>query len=273
MKFQILVVSISTERKHELERQIKKLRLRNHVNIIYINAATPENSKQYLEGADKSSYNEICCALSHFYCLEMACLQSSPEFTLVLEDDVSFHKTDFLNVIYELIENWDTLVTPNQIVSIGWVPMGSRYKYNKLPVHSRLSYREDAKLITRHNWGTQGYLFRKQDIQQLTKDLLRPTFTELRSYIENYNKENDTNVCPITIDNMIFKILKQAIVFPPVLIERKVKSHLGHINWSHSWPYLFKKNDPHLKEYFPVSDSRITKLKKKLRGWITPLHV
>lgn len=252
MKFQILIVSISPQRKRELELQIQALRLRDHVNIIYINASTPENSKEYLRGAEKKSYNEICCALSHIHCLEMACLRSSPEFTLVLEDDISFHKTHFLNVIHELIDTWDTVVYPNQIVSIGWVPMTSRNKYRKMPTHSKLQFKKGARLINRHNWGTQGYMFRKQDIQDLTKELLRPSFLELRSFIEKYNKIHGTSACTITIDNMIFKILKQTIVYPPILIERKVDSHMGHKNWSYCWPHLFSMNDPELDEYFPI---------------------
>ena len=252
MKFQILIVSISPQRKRELELQIQALRLRDHVNIIYINASTPENSKEYLRGAEKKSYNEICCALSHIYCLEIACLRSSPEFTLILEDDISFHKTHFLNAVSELIDTWDTVVYPNQIVSIGWVPMEKKETYDKMPAHANLKFMKDAKLITRHNWGTQGYLVKKQQIKDLTKKLSRPTFTELRIYIEKYNKKHGTHADSVTIDNMIFKILKQAIVYPPILIERQVDSHLGHRNWSYCWPHMFSKNDPRLNDYFPV---------------------
>jgi hypothetical protein len=246
MNYQIVVINASKQRKKEMENQFNLLNLHDKVNIVYLPAATPENSQHYLptDGYTDQQKKYICCGLSHLYCLEFACLRSSPEFTVILEDDVALHKIHFTNAIEELIEKWNSFHI-FKIASLGWVPADTRGFFDRLK-YIPLHFKEDTRLIPIYVSGFQAYIVRKKDIQPILPTLLYPTYKDFENYVEEYKKKYNMNwLKPISIDSVLNGILKQCAVYPPVVIERKTESLLEHNNWGKYWNKWFA--DPYSK--------------------------
>lgn len=250
MTYQIVIISISHERKTFMEKQLEKLNIKNNIRIHYIRPATPENSKHYLP-TNSTKTSVICCALSHLYCLEYACLSSSPEFTVIIEDDAVFHKTQFVNCIEEIIERWDNIIYPRKIASLGWVPVENPEWYDKLRISHSLRCLNGTGITYIFNPGLQCYIVRKKDIKPLLSTILYSTYEELDKYIENYKKNNnDTYINSYAVDYFLPTLLGQAVVFPPVVIENSFHSTLQHDNWKLYWNAFFKGKEKRLDDYF-----------------------
>lgn len=253
MSYQIVVISVSKERREYLERQFQKLNIKDkNIRIHYIRAATIENSQDYLPNNTNINLNfsVLCCARSHLFCLEYACLSSSPEFTLILEDDVVLHKTQFFNVIEEIIERWDEVIVPRKIVSLGWVPVETPEWYDKLRIFHTLKCLNGSGITYIINPGLQAYLVRKKDIRPILSTLLYSTYQELDIYIEKYKKEhNDKYMNSRTIDYYLNVILGQAVVYPPIAIEKDFSSTLNHNNWNNYWSRFFKNREKRLDDF------------------------
>ena len=98
MNYQFIVISISEERKKLIEYQFNCLK--KECKVIYMEECVPSNSGEYIKDIlDESDKKKVCCVKSHFKALEIASNDSSTDFSIVLEDDVAFHKSQFLNVI------------------------------------------------------------------------------------------------------------------------------------------------------------------------------
>ena len=123
---------MSDERKKIIEQQYTDLKLTAPLYFLP-NPASISNSTDYLpsdiDQKDQTTLKVLCCARSHIRALEFASREESPEFTIILEDDVAMHKSQFTNGIEEIITNWNTLIYPNKMASIGWIPFRNYEEY------------------------------------------------------------------------------------------------------------------------------------------------
>jgi GR25 family glycosyltransferase involved in LPS biosynthesis len=240
--YQYLVISISDKRKEELEKQFSYLNIKEPIHFLQ-NPATLSNSKDYLpQDGNNETHKVMCCARSHIRALEYACDDKSPEFTIIFEDDVALHKYQFTNAVREIITQWDTLIYPKKMASIGWIPLNNYSKYTNIESPRSLKCIDGSKFLDLFVYGMQAYIVRKRDILPLIKHFVHPTFVEMRDHI-NSMKFTDLpeNYEMIACDGYINKILGQTVVFPPLCIEQVTTSTLGHDNWNPEiWNNFFK---------------------------------
>jgi GR25 family glycosyltransferase involved in LPS biosynthesis len=251
MNYQIIIISICEKRKEMIKKQLEMLNLTD-IQTVYINPATIENSKQYLpkDITDENTLKIICKTLSHLYCLEYAGLKSSPEYSIILEDDVAFHKIHFRNAIEEIISQWDSSFPHCKMVSIGWIPMNRKF-VEEITTFKRLYYSTGSRIIHLYACGSQGYIVRKKDIANEIKNLLYPTYDELKTYISQYKETHKIqhSFDSVAVDGFLNTILNQHVLYPPLLIEQKMPSHVGHNNWSYWNNYFNSPYHKRLDEY------------------------
>lgn len=248
--YQFVVISLNKERKERIESQFQSLNIQD---VYYMDAATIENSKDYLPetGYTEIEKKTICCARSHLFCLEYACLQSSPEYTIILEDDVALHKTQLINAIEEIVRRWDHEFVQCGLISLGWIPIESYEVYSNFNPIARLQYAEGSKILRLINSGLQMYIVKKSRIKGIIPFFICPTFLRLKQIIDHYKQQskNTTLNCMIA-DLFINVIIPQGIVHPPLAIEQQITSSLHHRNWILYWSKYFKHREARLKDYF-----------------------
>ena len=250
--YQFIVVTASNERKQLMEEQFSTLNL--PVDVHYLEASIPSNSQAYLKdcGKEEREYGVLCCTRSHIRALEYASQNKDKyEYSIILEDDVAFLKNGFLSKIEEVIGNWNKYEN-HKIVSIGWVPCGNYETYTKFD--ETLSD-DTIKIITdRYFPGTQGYIVKNDDIPYMDS-LVRPTYIEMDDKLKTLNiyKELATHFGEkqntVTTDVLINRLFKQAIVFPPLMIEMDIPSMLGHNNINNYWATYFKGHETERDKY------------------------
>ena len=248
--YQFVVITLNQERKQKIEHQFKALEIDD---VYYMNAATIENSKDYLPetGYSEMEKRVICCMRSHLFCLEFACLQSSPEYTIILEDDVALHKTQLVNAIEEIIQRWDRELLQCGLISLGWVPIESYDMYSNYPPIVRLRYAEGSKVIRVINSGLQMYIVKKSRIKSIIPLLICPTFLRLKQIIDYYKSQSkNTTLNAMVADMFINIIISQGLVHPPLAIEQNITSSLRHRNWDLFWSKYFDQREARLKDYF-----------------------
>lgn len=257
MNYQFIVISISEERKKLIEDQFKHLK--KECKVIYMEACIPSNSEEYIKDIiDESDKKKACCVKSHFEALEIASNDSSTDFSIILEDDVAFHKSQFLNVIEEFIQEWDTKVAPNKMVSLGWVPCKNYSDYPPRPFTGTLKSILGSKIFDHFKAvGLQCYMVRKKDIQTIdfmfkidTYDLLRFGFIKFLEMTKINFVHPNINDIVIPADHMINWFLDHKIFFPPIAIEQETKSTLGHNNGSIYWDVFFEGYEMIKDDYF-----------------------
>ncbi len=252
MTYQYLVISINDERKDIMKKQVLDLELNAPVHFLP-NVATISNSTEYLPKDETIETQKVlCCALSHIRALEYACHDSSPDFTVICEDDVAMHKFNFTNCVEEIITNWSSLIYPNKMALIGWIPVNNYTHYTKIHSDRSLKSLEDSKLLSLSVYGMQAYIVRKCDILPLIKHFVHPTFEEMRNHINSMNfphleKYYEMKAC----DGFINKILGSTVLFPPLCIEQDTPSTLGHNDTNfRMWKYFFENNASVKKNYY-----------------------
>jgi GR25 family glycosyltransferase involved in LPS biosynthesis len=247
--FQCIVITCNAERRKHMEAQFAALR--PGVPIHFLEASTPANSADYLPKepfAEKDAEKRLalCCARSHIRAMEFAGRPESPPFSVILEDDVALHKTQFFNTVKEVITLWSTRVAPrkNRYVSLGWIPSSPFEEYVKRPSVCELkcvfgSSLQDGAYIV----GMQAYLVRREDMWNYGINFEFPTYLQLRDHVRRLRvvdmKEDDE---VIHIDHYLPRMLGQSVVFPPVAIETNVSSSLGHSNYIY-WHHYFKDRE------------------------------
>lgn len=248
--YQFVVISLNQDRKQKIKNQFDKIGV---TDVYYMNAATIDNSIDYLPsfGYSEQEKKVICCCRSHLYCLEFACLKSSPEYTIILEDDVAFHKTQLINGIEEIIQRWDSELIQCGLVSLGWVPIESHDFYAKYKPLIHLRYGEGSKVLQLINSGLQMYIVKKSRIQHIIPYLIHPTFLQMKQVIENYKSQTKNSILnPMVADLFINVIIPPAIVFPPLAIEQQTESTLEHNNWELYWKPYFSHIIKRLDDYY-----------------------
>lgn len=258
--YQFIVICGNNTRKNMMVQQFALLK--QIVNVHYLDASTPSNSEEYLNGYDGSERNRkfICCSRSHIRALEFAST-SKYEYSIILEDDVAFYKEKFLNLIEEIIDNWSEYKL-HKMVSIGWVPTRNYSTFlNMKSEYNKLKCVPDTKVRYTCVSGMQGYIVKNNDIPYLDY-LIQPTFINQYNKITSnpdivkmlesaHKKQLDTvfDLNLMTIDNYLNIIFNQCIIFPPLMIEQNIPSMLGHNNICDYWVNYFNGHETERDKY------------------------
>ncbi len=255
MSFQFIVISVSEERKRIMEKQFMDLGIKVPLQFLE-SPSLVSNSQDYLPNyiEDKNTLKIICCSRDHLRAIEHACKDDAPEFTVICEDDIAVHKTQFINGIEEIIANWDTHIAPNKMASIGWIPCNNYSSYISVESKHTLKCVLGSKILSdRFAPGTQAYIVRKKEVQPFIKHLIHPTFDQFKTHILSMKIPtipNETYL--IAIDMYINRILEQALIFPPLAVEQDTASLIGHNNTTNYWNTFFKDYECIKKNYYSL---------------------
>lgn len=255
MSYEFICISISDERKTHLLKQWDDLGIDKRLHFLE-NPATLLNSQDYFPNDLKDEYlmKAICCSRSHLRAIEYACREDASEFSVIFEDDIGVHKTQFINGIEEIISTWDTCVSPDRIASIGWVPCNNYQTYLNAPSNHTLKCILGSKILhDRYAPGLQAYIIRKKDILPFVKHLIKPTLEELRTSLHSLHFPNlPKDDTLIATDSFLNRIFGQAIVFPPIVIEQQFQSLIGHNNGQLYWNNFFKDYECIKNNYYSI---------------------
>lgn len=250
---QIIFIVGNEERKQALIRQLQELDI--PFAVYFLKASLPENTQDYLP-QDETEYQKrhICISRSHIRAIEHASLDSSPDLSIIMEDDAAFHKEYFVPAVLEILEKWDTLLYKNEhMLSLGWVPMHN-YKYYEIKQEpTYLSSVPGSKAVPSYVWGLQAYMIKRSSAQKFIPIIKKNTHKEFVQSICTYkpDKIKEEN-CKI-VDHWVNKLLGQVPHFPLLVIEQKnTKSMVGtDVKFEiHPWDNLFIGKEDEQKRYW-----------------------
>ena len=133
--YQFIIISVDPNRLNKTMNILNEIN-KNNKNIITINGFAPDNSQDYFVDSPESykqndKYNKIlmCVVRSHMKAIEIASLDTSSEFSIILEDDITVVRDNFIDIIEELISNWDDISSTHtdknnssvELMHIGWL--------------------------------------------------------------------------------------------------------------------------------------------------------
>jgi hypothetical protein len=256
MNYQFIVISGCENRKQKMVELFRQLDINNDI-IYYLKASTPENSKEYIDGSEKSMEKIICCAKSHFRAIEYAASNNSPEYSIIIEDDAAFHKTYFIKVIEEIIANWNLHFEHCHYVSLGWIPCNTYDSYltkEKKKIKSISDIDENICFLSDfYNVGLQCYIVKKSKIIDVSLLLNQNTYdnfkNEIKLHFENKYGNKYNNYSCEAVDILLNRLMHFSIIFPPLVIEQDVKSLLGHDNKTHYWNKFFHNHEDNITNY------------------------
>ena len=171
-RIQFVIVSGSEERKQRLQQQFSELKIECPIYYLEAKILDVEAGDDYVpSNATLIERRTILSTRSHICAIELAGKETSPEFTLILEDDVALHKTEFKSTLADIVNNFDTLVKPHSnVLSLGWIPI---YNYsNYVERKSDYPLGDKHKLLLVLTPGTQAYLIKK-DVAKAYTPLLK----------------------------------------------------------------------------------------------------
>ena len=296
--YQFIIISVDQNRLNKTTNILNEIN-KNNKPIIPLNGFTPENSEEYFIGTPEyykinHDYNKrvMCVVRSHMKAIEIASLDTSSEFSIILEDDVTFHKELFIDIIEELIANWDNIsgtIDDNnnstiEFMHIGWSPLGN-YKLieqenHRRTFHYKLKTTNNHTLIRICNVGAEAYIIRKKVLHYIRDIYTSPTYQIWRNMITQYlkNKNIDityfnkifNNLNAIPVDHILFFLFyKPCAIFPPIVIERFFEqstiSKIYHNNsFQDIWLPFFKDYETKIRDYigneeFPIYFNNIDK--------------
>ena len=249
---QILVINTDLKRRELLLQQFTELKI--PYPITYVKTYIPGNSKDYLpepKAIGKSpTMKELCCARSHFSAIEVAAADTSPTYSVILEDDVALHRTLFVPYLTYLKEHWKNFSEEDVMVSLGWI---SPIVYTQLRQMLGKTYKGWPVLIGNiQACGLQAYMIHRDTAKKLVPIVVHKTF-------EDFSKALESLKIPFIrkgegiVDLIMPYLLRQHCVFPILAIEQKVESSLGHDNETFYWTPFFKGNE-HLRTNYWSDD-------------------
>ena len=262
MNYQFIIISVLESRKQ------KTTELLNHVNkhnkpIIHIKGSTPDCDDGFTSGCKDDPYysnylKEICCIKSHMKALEYAALDTSPECSIILEDDTTFYKENFIEIVEETISILKNDSNNIQICYLGWIPV-EKYDFlknrNDIMQPIKLTTDKDIKFLKLGVSGCQGYLIQKRHLYNKAKIYTSPTYhdwkTNALDYIHPKLKDTINTNKVIVIDAILFYIFfVPSVMFPPIIIERQDEvSLLNHNNIENFWKPFFMGREEELEKY------------------------
>jgi GR25 family glycosyltransferase involved in LPS biosynthesis len=245
MNIQFIVISLNEDRRRRIEQQFKELNV--PFPIHYLQASTPDTSQSYINKNKQSPdiIKHMCCDLSHLRAIEYAGLDSSPEYSVIFEDDVALHKTAFIDAVKELATHWDNT---KSMVSLGWVPCSNYESY--VPAKSIYTLKSSPKhkiIRDRCIVGLQAYMLKRDTAKTTANTILKGTYDEYNTYCNTILKKNETFHA---FDVFIHIHLEISFIFPPLAIEQDIPSTLGHKNELEYWPRFFKGYEQVRDEYW-----------------------
>jgi GR25 family glycosyltransferase involved in LPS biosynthesis len=260
MSYQFIVITACEKRKQKMIELFKELNISDNL-IYYLQASTPENSEEYfmdapiMEDKDKKI---ICCAKSHFRAIEYATRNESTEYSIIIEDDAAFHKTDFLKIIEEIISNWEKHFKYCHYISLGWVPCNNYHYYesmeNKIKIQSISDINNKYVFYnTFYAPGAQCYMVKKHKIKEISQILNKSTFIlfkeSIRNFMDSKYGTDFEEFCYVSVDILLNRMMLFRVLFPPLVIEQKnTISLLGHQN-PDIWDIFFKGHEEEMKNY------------------------
>jgi GR25 family glycosyltransferase involved in LPS biosynthesis len=255
MNYQFIVVSVNEQRKKIMEEQFTKLDKK--YKVIFIEGFTPSNSEEYLSDISNDfNKREACCTRSHLKALQIAGNEESLDFSIILEDDVAFHKTQFINVIEEFIKNWEEKVYPSKMISLGWVPIKNYSEYLNRPSVGSIKSILGSKIFDIFRAvGLQCYMVRKKDTKIIT-DFFLPTYKEIKlKYLDfvssnSLNKDAIKHYDVIPADYFINWVLDHKILFPPIAMEKVMESTISNSTKNYYHNIFFEGYENIKDDYF-----------------------
>jgi GR25 family glycosyltransferase involved in LPS biosynthesis len=260
MSYQFIVITASKERKDKMNSLFKELDIQDNL-IYYLEASTPENSEEYFIDSsfiENDTKKVICCAKSHFRAIEYAARDDSSEYSIILEDDAAFYKTNFLKIIEEIINNWQKHFNHCHYISLGWIPCNNYDVYkikDNLKVKSITEINDNFCFLNDfYNVGLQCYMVKKNKIKDIVCVLNKSSFEKFKQCLSEFmiNKygKNFKKYSFEAVDFLLNRMMSFEIIFPPLVIEQKnTNSLLGHENVKDYWNRYFSGHEEEMKNY------------------------
>jgi len=244
---QCIVISLHEERRRLIEQQFKEL---IPFPVHYLKASTPDTIPDYFPATvPLVTKSRISGGHSHLRAMQYAGLDSSPELSVIFEDDVALHKTSFVSAVKELATNWSTV--NSKVVSLGWVPVfpldhyiGGRtiYSFDCSPSHRLM---DDKDVV-----GAQAYMIHKADAKSASTLFLKNTYTEFLHTAAEALKSKESEF--MDIDFFIPRYFQSVYTFPPLVIEQPLPSTIGNTNENY-WFKFFKGREHMRNDYWKAT--------------------
>jgi GR25 family glycosyltransferase involved in LPS biosynthesis len=224
---QILVVSSNDERKQRLQRQFAELNITFHVR--FVEGYTPLTNADYLPPEPNTlsdlEKKAICCSRSHIRAINCAADESSPEFSLIVEDDVGFHRTDFVPIMKYIIENWDSVVGSSRMLSVGWIAMQNYEQYTSDTPYTKCVH-PNYRVLRCFYAGAQAYIIKKESAQWARQYINAQTY---EGFVNNMNASklpyiSDRSYAGVNLmhaDGWINYMFSQVALFPMLAVEQR----------------------------------------------------
>jgi hypothetical protein len=258
MKYQFIVISACENRKKKMAARFQQLGVPDEC-IHYLDASTPQNSEAYFEGS--ATMNEHmkkinCCAKSHYRALEHATREDAPEYSIIVEDDATFHQQNFIKVVDEIILNWWVHFNACDYISLGWVPCNHYNNYKNmqgLKIESISSIDPELCFLSASYFvGLQCYLVRNNEtVANVSRRLNAKKHADYKVELERMMGEKNAIWAKLgAVDHIIPRALKWMVLHPMVVLEEEgAVSLLDHNNDKNHWNAYFKGEEERRKEY------------------------
>jgi GR25 family glycosyltransferase involved in LPS biosynthesis len=252
---QIIVITGNAARKALLMKQFEELNI--PFPVYYLPASTPENTASYFPETETDIKNKrvMCCAKSHIRAIEHAAYETATDFSIIMEDDASLHKSLFVPTVIELVTQWDRLIERDSLmVSLGWVPFKNYSHYAKDSVTDAISCLPGSKLLPLFAYGTQSYILKKSTALTFYPILKKDTWEDLkRTILELNHPQMQKDNIIMAVDCWMNRLLVQTILFPQIVIEQPLASTIdpGAETWhSKLWMDFFKGYEHEHRNYW-----------------------
>lgn len=256
-KYQYIIISANKDRLDKTINLLNKVN-KSNATIYNLEATTPENDNNFLTNVkDKFTVNELkllSCAKSHYRAIEYALNNDSPNYSIILEDDVTFLKDNFCEILEDILNKFenDTKYSNVDFIQIGWIP-GNNYIHYKTIYTSfdTINSYENSLVFNCFNaFGLQGYIIKKSriNINMNIYSLIKyDNYEDCYNLLKNrklLNSDLKTFVSDYTIPFLLFS----AIIYPPLIIERNEISTIGNNN-IYYWDKYFKDYEEEKNKY------------------------
>ena len=284
--YQFIIISVDQNRLNKTTNILNEIN-KNKKHIVPLNGFTPENSEEYFIGTPEyyklnDDYNKrvMCVVRSHMKAIEIAGLDTSSEFSIILEDDVTFYKDKFIDIIEELITNWDIIGLTNndtninnkniEFMHLGWTPVENYKKFDNIQNRNFLyNYKLqncNNKLFKLAVSGAEAYIIRKQYLHNIQHIYTSSNYMIWKKNILDYFDKKKLNftiyneIISIPVDHVLYWLFyNPCIIFPPIVIERFYEqSTLSKTYHNNSliqfWLPFFKDYETKIKDYIGYED-------------------
>lgn len=251
---ELIVYTVSQTRLQEMNKQFSDLNIT--YPFTFIDGITPHNSSIPLIPQDKDSPESpgtICCLLSFIKALTYFVTKSNAEYAIFMEDDAAICKTGFEKHVEKAIQSYKNHTSDYDYISLGY-NVGS---INPDDVTSEIVQHDDCiywdfykmKIHTDHGiaaksiWGTEAQLISRKTALFLysllgEKSSVEEIYTSVKTHTIKYGRYTRNRV-RLQLDAIIPAILKQAIMYPPLVIERSNIQSLIIPNCTHAHTWLY----------------------------------